>query len=84
MSKAKGSAATDAANHAAAVMMRTVCGGLCGIGAVWSLTAFWPVSRNPIRMIGTQIEHLSGQYPVVMVGLMAGCGLALLWQAVRR
>lgn len=61
----------------------TLVGALCGVGALWTLTILWPVSKGVVYGAGRQLEQLSGDHPVVMMGLLVGAGVALAVQALR-
>jgi hypothetical protein len=80
----KGSGKGLPAGRALEVFQRLALGGLCGVGAVWTLTALWPVSRPFVRQFGYQVQKFAGAYPVVLLGLLLGVGGALLWQAFRK
>jgi len=80
----KGSAAKLQGTRALELAGRTLTGGLCGIGLMWVLTAMWPPAKPYVYQVGRQIETMSDQHPVVMVGLMAGILASLVWQAAKR
>lgn len=84
MSKTRAAAFTNTAADAARLLGRTLLGGLCGVGLVWTLTAAWPASKPIVQLAGDRIQSLTGDYPVVALGLLAGMGAALLWQALKR
>lgn len=79
-----GGAVSGAANQAAVLAGRVAIGGLCGVGAVWTISALWPLGRRYVRLFASQLENLSHDYPTVLLGLVLGIGATLVWQALRK
>ncbi len=77
-------AVSGAAGQAFQILGRTALGGLCGVGLLLTLRAFWPASRTWIGQLGDGLELLARDQPAVTLGLILGTGAALLWQALRK
>jgi len=84
MNKARSTGLQEVAASLARVLGRTALGALAGVGLVWTLTALVPPSKLYIFQLAGQVQLLSRDYPVVLLGLLAGVCAALLAQSVRR
>lgn len=66
------------------VGQRVLLGGLCGVGAVWAVTALWAPSKTFVWQFSHQVSKFSIHYPVALLGLMVGVLGSLLWCAVKK
>lgn len=63
---------------------RVLLGGLCGVGAVWAVTALWSPSKALVWNFSHQVSKFSIHYPVALLGLTVGVLGSLLWSAVKK
>jgi hypothetical protein len=84
MNKGKMAGVGTTAGQTLHLLGRMLLGGLCGVGAVWTLSALWPPSRGVIHTFGNHFQALSREYPAVILGLLLGMVASLIWQAVKK